>query len=392
MSANRDIYERVFIECLKEHNDLQPKYTSTLQRNPSLVPKEPIFGPKFSIVQNASLMRDFTGSAPTHSEPEPKPAKLASAPQSKEPVVQINQNQDLPREQQPQQQAHQKQQQQQQHQGVQKTRSFLGRLFSGGSGAQKVTVNKSVQSNNFAGLVSSKINSNQNQRSLPGQKSATSSDPSDPSLKGSASNPKLAAQLIADWQKFKQVQATSSTNEQLANNTTGSNKQQATALVGANKKLQQATGGGQTHNKDSAPSVSHAPNAVLGPSSIAGGAKAKAKVGKTHASLAKTIADQTPDAFKTLGPGFNRGPEVSLRGKGSNTSTTSAQLSTIPSDYEHIFHAPSDMLGNHDATQSTAEHQKKPTQPAATTNDHRKQKKRTNNRQKQTQQAKKRGK
>lgn len=100
------------------------------------------------------------------------------------------------------------------------------------------------------------------------------------------------------------------------------------------------------HFKDSAPNVSQAPTAVMGNSSTQQHHQHKQHAGPKrkiiHTSMAKTIAEQTPNAFKTLGPGFNAKAPAE---KSFNplTTTTSSSLGgfTLPSDYEHIFHAPS---------------------------------------------------
>lgn len=76
---------------------------------------------------------------------------------------------------------------------------------------------------------------------------------------------------------------------------------------------------------------------------LIGPAADKRKPVSAHTSLAKTIAEQTPNAIKTLGPGFNnRAPAE----KSFSTKVDGATLSNsvMPSDYEHIFHAPSQML------------------------------------------------
>lgn len=98
--------------------------------------------------------------------------------------------------------------------------------------------------------------------------------------------------------------------------------------------------------KDSAPSVSQTPAAVIGNSSSLQQSK-KSYTKPRQMSLTKTIANQTPNAFKTLGPGF----DVShTEGRSYNRSVSkddkSITLTGMPSDYEHIFHAPSQFLDN----------------------------------------------
>lgn len=93
----------------------------------------------------------------------------------------------------------------------------------------------------------------------------------------------------------------------------------------------------------SAPSVSHTPTAVTGSSNVT----------RPHykevqpISLTKTIAAQTPNAFQTLGPGFDV-KDAPVKGK------LGSQLSSMPSDYEHIFHAPSQI--NDSSTSSGKKH------------------------------------
>lgn len=70
-------------------------------------------------------------------------------------------------------------------------------------------------------------------------------------------------------------------------------------------------------------------------------------------SLAKTIAEHTPNAFKTLGPGFNAKAATE---KSLNTLSNSM----MPSDYEHIFHAPSQASESHSAKHSSKKRHKKP--------------------------------
>lgn len=98
-------------------------------------------------------------------------------------------------------------------------------------------------------------------------------------------------------------------------------------------------------NKDSSsPSVSHAPRGVMGTSSGLPADQRKKLAKTSHVSLAKTIADQTPNGFKTLGPGFNRNAPVEkslhpMKGSGSGSLASTI----MPSDYEHIYHAPSQL-------------------------------------------------
>lgn len=104
-----------------------------------------------------------------------------------------------------------------------------------------------------------------------------------------------------------------------------------------------STSGKQTGSA-SAPSVSQTPIAVLGNSNSLPPERRRSpspNLRTSHSSMAKTIAAHTPHAFKTLGPGFNnKAPaEKSLNptpGDGHSLSST-----IVPSDYEHIYHAPS---------------------------------------------------
>lgn len=136
--------------------------------------------------------------------------------------------------------------------------------------------------------------------------------------------------------------------------------------------------------KDSAPSVSNTPPAVMGNSdnSLAAAivkdinrkiakdlrkeATTATKAIKTnyqqqqprHTSLAKTIAEQTPNAFRTLGPGFNNsaGQERSLTIHGNQkiSNISGGSITTIPSDYEHIFHAPSQFVDNNSSSSGSS--------------------------------------
>lgn len=102
----------------------------------------------------------------------------------------------------------------------------------------------------------------------------------------------------------------------------------------------------------SAPSVSHAPEAVLGTSTPSPGGHRRTQAHNDQASLAKTIAEQTPNAFQTLGPGFNKNAaaEKSLTLQSAFGSSLGSGL--MPSDYEHIFHAPSEMPDSTDEQSS----------------------------------------
>lgn len=55
-------------------------------------------------------------------------------------------------------------------------------------------------------------------------------------------------------------------------------------------------------------------------------------------SISRTIADQTPNAIQTLGPGF----QISMPGEKSkseqNKNKGNGHLDAVPSDYEHIYH------------------------------------------------------
>lgn len=137
--------------------------------------------------------------------------------------------------------------------------------------------------------------------------------------------------------------------------------------------------------ESSSPSVSHAPGASLGqvatqkaaaaaagqPDSSLSGRNRKAAnihlltghvqhkpaARDARTSMAKTIAEQTPNAFETLGPGFNNRVLVNPAEKsfnslgqgggksGSSAGGGSLASSMMPSDYEHIFHAPSQING-----------------------------------------------
>lgn len=126
-----------------------------------------------------------------------------------------------------------------------------------------------------------------------------------------------------------------------------------------------AGAGAATATKDSAPSVAQTPVAVIGNSNSV--PSERRKLGSpnsrsSHGSMAKTIAEHTPHGFKTLGPGFNnRAPaEKSLNlnpGDGHSLSST-----IVPSDYEHIYHAPSqitDLPGVDDKSQRRTTQQAK---------------------------------
>lgn len=122
-----------------------------------------------------------------------------------------------------------------------------------------------------------------------------------------------------------------------------------------------ATSKGTLRRDSSAPSVSHAPQGVLGNSSpkpTSGSHRARPR--DNQASLAKTIAEQTPNAFKTLGPGFNNNAptEKSLTLQTPFESTLGN--SSLPSDYEHIFHAPSQIIDTPNESSSRIVRDKKP--------------------------------
>lgn len=111
--------------------------------------------------------------------------------------------------------------------------------------------------------------------------------------------------------------------------------------------------------KDSAPSVSQAPTAILGSGSTRTSAEHKHKQKhhtgskSAHSSMAKTIAEQTPNAFQTLGPGFNT--NAASANRSSNLLSSSLGSFSVPSDYEHIYHAPSqisDLPSNKELTKS----------------------------------------
>lgn len=93
----------------------------------------------------------------------------------------------------------------------------------------------------------------------------------------------------------------------------------------------------------SAPSVSHAPEAVLGTSMPSPAGRKRSYTPNDQASLAKTIAEQTPNAFQTLGPGFNKNAAGEKSLTLQTTFGSSLESGLMPSDYEHIFHAPSEM-------------------------------------------------
>lgn len=93
----------------------------------------------------------------------------------------------------------------------------------------------------------------------------------------------------------------------------------------------------------SAPSVSHAPEAVLGTSMPSPAGRKRSYAPNDQASLAKTIAEQTPNAFQTLGPGFNKNAAGEKSLTLQTTFGSSLESGLMPSDYEHIFHAPSEM-------------------------------------------------
>lgn len=139
--------------------------------------------------------------------------------------------------------------------------------------------------------------------------------------------------------------------------TTTTSSQRASELLKNSKK----------HFKDSAPNVSQAPTAVMGNSSTQQhkhhpGSKKKI----AHSSIAKTIAEQTPNAFKTLGPGFNAKAPAEKSFNPLATITSSLSGFTLPSDYEHIFHAPSQISDL--ATSSKSSEQKRTNSPKMNAN------------------------
>lgn len=101
--------------------------------------------------------------------------------------------------------------------------------------------------------------------------------------------------------------------------------------------------------KDSAPSVAQTPEAVVGNSNCLPFDNCTQTPSNKHLhySLAKTIAEQTPNAFKVLGPGFNKNAPAeksfNIQKSKSNSESNSLSSSNMPSDYEHIFHAPSQL-------------------------------------------------
>jgi len=93
--------------------------------------------------------------------------------------------------------------------------------------------------------------------------------------------------------------------------------------------------------KDSAPNVSQTPEAVMGNSNSLGSGRIRSGGKVARKSMAKTIAEMTPNGFKTLGPGFNRDAPAEKSFNRNLAHGSSLSSSLVPSDYEHIFHAPS---------------------------------------------------
>lgn len=118
---------------------------------------------------------------------------------------------------------------------------------------------------------------------------------------------------------------------------------------------------GSKNTRSSGPNVSQTPTAVLGNSSAATANNGDKRLMRSqqqqhdqhhqHTSMAKIIAAQTPNAFKTLGPGFN----IRAPAEKSFTANLASSLgaSNLPSDYEHIFHAPSQISNLQDSNQNS---------------------------------------